>query len=338
MLGIPFHLFSTYRLNVPWGLLALFCPPDFRESFPSRSKMTRTRQTATSTSSKASQVETPDASAMSTTPSSSPLTTVNVSSSLPSSPPCSFPTLDSALPRGLGFFRARKANVDRFDHVADAMWRTVFRGSEILSWKEARGKGAVNLFVIGRMGRANFEHAVSEYGSDPVYRLELAIERDTVLALRGILDQGPLKGMDDLKYPVLGRTAVFSAKLKALQRTDAPLLDAEQPFPFLFDGRDVCQRQDTILESYPAEQLLENCLLAVETNVSSYSIPSRGGAAARSGYSLALRSAYVVADADPPSLNTTVPSASSLKRQGEPLVSPRKNRKAGEVAMFSDED
>src|SRR6266850_1230912 len=221
--------------------------------------VTRTRQIATSTSSKASQVETPDASAVSTTPSSSPLTTVNVSSSLPSSPPCSFPNLDSALPRGLAFFRARKANVDRFDHVGDAMWRTVFRGSEILSWKEARGKGAINLFVIGRMGRANFEHAVSEYGSDPVYRLELAIERDTVLALRGILDQGPLKCMDDLKYPVLGRTAVFSAKLKALQRTDAPLLDAEQPFPFLFDGRDVCQRQDTILESYPAEQLLENC-------------------------------------------------------------------------------
>jgi hypothetical protein len=36
-------------------------------------------------------------------------------------------------------------------------------------------------------------------------------------ALRGIFDCGPLKNLDDISYPVIGRSTTFSTKLKALQ-------------------------------------------------------------------------------------------------------------------------
>jgi hypothetical protein len=71
-------------------------------------------------------------------------------------------------------------------------WKTAFRGSETLCWKDGSGK-AVSLFVIGRVGRANLETALSEYGNDPGYRLELTVDRDTGSALRNIFifDNGP---------------------------------------------------------------------------------------------------------------------------------------------------
>ena len=71
---------------------------------------------------------------------------------------------------------------------------------------------------------------MSEYGNDPGYRLELTVDRDTGSALRNIFDNGPLQGLNDVNYPLLGRTATFSAKLKALHKSDAPNLDVEDPF------------------------------------------------------------------------------------------------------------
>ena len=50
----------------------------------------------------------------------------------------------------------------------------------------------------------------------------------------------------------------------------------------------------------------------------------------RKGYSLSLRSAYYV--------GTDSDSVVGQKRPGDKLVSPRKNKKAGERAMFSDEE
>ena len=53
---------------------------------------------------------------------------------------------------------------------------------------------------------------------------------------------------------------------------------------------------------------------------------------------MALRAIYVVSDSDPDFAGPVESSLASRKRQGDNLVSPRKNKKAGQPAFFSDED
>jgi hypothetical protein len=156
---------------------------------------------------------------------------------------------------------------------------------EVPICKDGSGK-AVSLFVIGRLGKANLETALSEYGNDPGYHLELIVDRDTGSALRNIFDNGPLQGLDDINYPLLGRTATFSAKLNALHKSDAPHLDAEDPFPYIFNGKDADERQETFLKNDPASQLSSNQLVVIETIISSYIIPTKGQSSGRSGYSI----------------------------------------------------
>lgn len=64
--------------------------------------------------------------------------------------------------------------------------------------------------------------------NDSVYHLELVLERDTMVALQNILD--------NVNFPLRGRTIVFLARLKALQRSDAKDLNVGNPFPFLLMG------------------------------------------------------------------------------------------------------
>lgn len=244
---------------------------------------------------------------------------------------------DDAVPKGLLYFSTKKVNVVNFDPDTNATWRHSYRGSEVLCWNnDQKHTGSVNLFIIGRIGKANFMAAESAY-NEPAYRLELVLERNTMLALRKILNNGPLKDLDHVKYPLIGRTAIFSAKFKTLIK-DVPNLDVSDPFPFLFDGRCMSQKANNVLKYYPAKQLSDIDLLAVETNISSYDIPAMGESLGRIGYSLSLREVYVVTGDSMTDSTSNRSSPSSLKRHGDNLVSPRKNKKAGQLAVFSDED
>ena len=122
-----------------------------------------------------------------------------------------------------------------------------FPRSEILSWKDNGDKKEAGVFKVGRLGKADLERARTDY-NDPFYRLELLLEPETLSALRNLLESGPLTGADDINYPFLGRTAIFSTKLKTLQKSDAKNLEADD----IFDGRDM---PDTDLVDFPAGQL-----------------------------------------------------------------------------------
>jgi hypothetical protein len=50
-------------------------------------------------------------------------------------------------------------------------------------------------------------------------------------ALRGIFDCGLLKDLYDISYPVIGRSATFSATLKALQNLMRRTSTSTIPFP-----------------------------------------------------------------------------------------------------------
>jgi hypothetical protein len=97
----------------------------------------------------------------------------------------------------------------------------------------------VDLVVIGRLARWTLASAQSDY--EPAYRVELDVDDDTASALRALCDSGPLGDADGAHYPIVGRTAVFSTKLRSLQRNDALQirLDAKDPFLYLFHGSDL---------------------------------------------------------------------------------------------------
>jgi hypothetical protein len=243
---------------------------------------------------------------------------------------------DGTVLKGVSFFKARKSNVVNFEAGSETAWRPAFPGSDLLCWDDKKGReDPINLCVIGRLNKANFSDAASEFRRDPAYRLELSLEAETATSLKAILDSGPLKSFNNINSPLIGRFAVFSATLKKLQKSDAPDLTAEDPFPFLFDGRDMAQGRTNVLKAYPAAKCSYNDLLAVETNISTYDIPARGDSSQRIGYSLSLLCVYFLSS-DDKSSNQSSPK--SLKRSGDSLVSPRKNKKPGHRAMFSDDE
>ena len=138
---------------------------------------------------------------------------------------------NTILSKGFSFFRNKKSNVINFNYKSDGSWRVAFRGSEMLSWREKNGKKAVNLFIVGKLGRGNLASSESEYG-DPAYRLELIIDQETTMAIQNVLKDGPLNGLDDVRSPVLGNSAIFSAKLKICEELTP--LNSESTIPFRF--------------------------------------------------------------------------------------------------------
>jgi hypothetical protein len=84
----------------------------------------------------------------------------------------------------------------------------------------------------------------------------------------------------------------FQVKWKTLQKSDAQEIGASDPFPFLFDGREMTKGQKTLLRNYPADQLMGDDLLAVEANISTYDITNKEDSSHRCGHSLSLRCVY----------------------------------------------
>jgi hypothetical protein len=116
------------------------------------------------------------------------MTTGNDQPNPPASPEWPiFSNDDPALPKGLPAFRARRSNVLNLQHNENTTWMHEYLTSEILTWKD---KDAVNLIFIGRLAKAKFMNAHSEY--NPEYRLDANLDRDTIQALRAILGNGPL--------------------------------------------------------------------------------------------------------------------------------------------------
>ena len=108
-------------------------------------------------------------------------------------------------------------------------------------------------------------------------------------ALRSLLEGRPLKDLDDVNLPLLRRVAVFSAKVRALQKVDAPQLDAADPFLFLFDGENMDGKPETKLAAFPVSELFDDTTIAVETNISTYSIPAGGNSQGQTGYTMPLQ-------------------------------------------------
>lgn len=289
-----------------------------------------TSQSASQTTVADTSSETVDTGTVSTPPQS---TTAYVQSSPPSSPPWPSQDLnDDDRPKGLAFFRVNKRNIVNFQVDSNAMWRPGYFGSENFAWNDDhKRKEAVNLYVIGRLGWSNLINAESSLFG-PSYRLQLQLDSATTYALKNILDNGPLKDVDVFRSPLLGHSAVISIKAIDL-RKDAPDLDPKDPFPFLFDGRET--RSESVLINYPAEDISADDLVVVETNISSYNVPKKDESPPSMGYRLSLRSIYFLGHGFNASNNS---SPKTLKRPGESLVSPRKNKKAGDIAFFSDED
>lgn len=296
------------------------------------SEISKTTEPAASTDFPEESTTASEASEASTSPDSTPVTSGNPQPNLPSSPEWPiFNKHDGTVPKGLEFFRAKNSNVVNFKQEANATWEPARRGSRILSWKGKEAhRGAVNLFVVGHVLKPNLATAVTEY--EPGYRLELILEQDTITALQTILNNGPLKDVTDFYSPLRNRITAFSLKLKALQKSDAPDIRISDPFPFLFDGREMAKGRKTLLRNYPVDKLSNNDVVAVETNISAWTISAREDGVERAGYSLSLRSIYFLGQ------DSVQSSPKNLKRQGDSLVSPRKNKKAGQLAVFSDED
>jgi hypothetical protein len=236
--------------------------------------------------------------------------------------------------KGLLFFTAKKSNVlNLYRAETNTTWRYAFPGSETLCWKE-KDESAVNLFVVGHLRKPNLKNAKSRYENDDAYRLELVLDGDTAEALRTIMENGPLNGRPGISYPLLGRAAKFSIKLRTLaQHTDDRKIDVNDPFPYLFDGRDVAKGRQTLLKAYSAEQLSDDDMLAVESVLSSYEFRGTDESPGRIGYSLSLRSIWFLAK------NTLGSAKNPAKRQGDNLVSPKKNKRPGyQMVVFSDEE
>jgi hypothetical protein len=52
-------------------------------------------------------------------------------------------------------------------------------------------------------------------------------------------------------------------------------LNDDEPFPYLFDGRELSKDHETSLEVFTSRLLLGGNFLAVKTNISSYTIPAK---------------------------------------------------------------
>lgn len=145
--------------------------------------------------------------------------------------------------------------------------------------------------------------------------------------------------MNDVRSPaVLGHSAIFSAKLKSLRRTDAPELGVDNPFPFLFDGREMEVGQENVLENsyyrttacWPSKRIFHHIL-------------SQGGVL-RNELGTRCRCGQFTFWPKPTSFHFVNPTilhpvlTKGNKRQGDALISPRKNKRVGQIVEFSDDE
>jgi hypothetical protein len=186
----------------------------------------------------------------------------------------------------------------------------------MLSMKGKEKEGA-NLIITGNLTSWTLATAESDY--EPGYRLVLVLDVDesTAAGLRILFDSGPFGDADDPGYPLVGSTVVFSTKLKTLQLKEFPKLTVNHPFPALWHGSDL-DGSGIPLVKFPAGDLSAGSVVAVETNLSSYTFPPKGYSAGRKGYALSLRTIYILTTADTES-SRAVPSVST-KRPGDGLV------------------
>jgi hypothetical protein len=114
---------------------------------------------------------------------------------------------------------------------------------------------------------------------------------ETINAFNTILEGSPLSDEEYLYSPLKGHSMAFQVKWKTLQKSDAQDIGTSDPFPFLFDRREMAKSQKTLLRNYPADQLMGDELLAVETNVSTYDITNKDSSC-HCGHSLSLCCIY----------------------------------------------
>ena len=62
-----------------------------------------------------------------------------------------------SVPAGYVFFMGRQSNVLNFVPEIDTAWKFLYRSSEMLSWKDRRGGSAVNVVVVGKLGKDNLQ-------------------------------------------------------------------------------------------------------------------------------------------------------------------------------------
>jgi hypothetical protein len=127
-------------------------------------------------------------------------------------------------------------------------WKPHYPGSNIFSWN---GKDAVDLYIVGYSATGNLTTAVSDFGFDPSYRLNLAVEPEIAAALQAIMDDGSFEEMFTPYSPLKGQSATFSVKFKTLQRS-GDLPDLKENNPFLFDGRTIAKVAKPALQDFLA--------------------------------------------------------------------------------------
>ena len=234
--------------------------------------------------------------------------------------------------KGASYFKTKKTNIVNLVTRTGTTWKPIFSGSHMLSWEdEGAHNKPINAFVVGHFDRAELGKPTTGL-FDPAYRLELLLDTETINAFKTILENSPLNNEEPLNSPLKGHSMAFQVKWKTLQKSDAQDIGAFDPFPFLFDGREMAKGQKTLLKNYPADQLMGDDLLAVETNISTYDITNKEDSTRRRGHSLSLRSVYFLG-------KDQSPSTPRGQKQPVPiLISPRRNKRAGQVAIFSDDD
>jgi hypothetical protein len=77
-----------------------------------------------------------------------------------------------------------------------------------------------------------------------------------------------------------------------LQKSNAQDIGTSDPFPFLFDKREMAKGQKMLLKNYLPNQLMGGDLLVVETNISMYDITNKDDSSHYCSYSLLLCSIY----------------------------------------------
>ena len=132
-------------------------------------------------------------------------------------------------------------------------------------------------YVVGYFTTGNPTSAISDFGFDPSYRLNLTMEVETATALQGILDHGPSR------WHVYSLQSTEGTKRHVLYQIQGPVevrwharSQDSDPFPFLFDGRSMAKGPKP-----PFARLLPllaaGNLLAVETNISTFNMTTTAG-------------------------------------------------------------
>jgi len=157
---------------------------------------------------------------------------------------------DDTVLKGPSYFKAKKTNLVNLARHTGTAWKPIFSGSHMLSWEdEGEPNKSINVFVVGHFDRAELVKPTTGL-FDPAYRLELLLDTESINAFNTILEGSPLNNEEHLTSPLKGHRMTFQVKWKTLQKSDAQDIGASDPFPFLFDGREMAKSQKTLLKNY----------------------------------------------------------------------------------------